>query len=127
MHTVYILNSLLLQIWRVFTFRESKLSSHCCKSIDAFRRTFQILFYNYANLCQLYAYFKSFLITGDNWSSGSYSCPEISGLVVRVPLCAYAPGQVILSTICLSRPRCSKWVPGRNLFLLMPLRHRQRG
>ena len=39
----------------------------------------------------------------------------ISGSRVRIP---YALRQGILSTI-VSQPRCSKWVPGRNLFLVM--------
>ena len=40
----------------------------------------------------------------------------ISGPWVQTPLGAYVPTQGILSN-CLSRPRCSKWVPCRNLFL----------
>ena len=46
-----------------------------------------------------------------------------------IPPSAYAPKQGILSTVdgCLSRPRCSKWALGRNVFLEMLQRQWQQG
>ena len=76
------------------------------------------LFLKNRNYCHHSGYIID-LFVGALWCSGSCSRLVISGSWVRIPLGAYALRQGILSTICLSRPRCSKWVPGRNLFLEM--------
>ena len=55
------------------------------------------------------------------WCSGSCSRLVIRRLRVRIPLGAYAPRTRHFVHNCLSRPRCSKWVPSRNLFLRMLL------